>query len=334
MTLSVRSFAAALAAALVTIVPAAPRAQALVGPPDPEVRAVIDAFVAAITSGQADQFEAVAQQRFAPEVLARGTPQTRRAMAERIKTDYGTLTVQGVRILDGVTTIDVRGSTGLAGRFELSLDPAAPHRITRVAILDGDGPGPQGPPAPVRPDMTPAAMTAALDGFVAPHVADDTFAGVVIIAKNGEPVVQKAYGLADRESGRAATVATRYSLGSINKLVTRTAIAQLLSAGKLALTDAIGTLLPDYPNPAAKVATVQQLLEHQGGIADFFGPAFDAADKTTFRANADYYRFVAPMPLRHDPGAKREYCNGCYIVLGAIVEKVTGMPYELSLIHI
>jgi CubicO group peptidase (beta-lactamase class C family) len=300
-----------------------------VGQPDPGVRATVDAFVAAITAGQADAYERMAQERYTPALLARTTPEVRRQMLERLRSDFGTMSVQGVRVTDGQVVIGIRGSTGAQGRFELALEPPPSNKISRVGVLLGDGgdrPGP--PPAPIRGDMTPAELTAAVDAFVAPKVAADAFAGVVVIAKDGAPIVQRAYGLADREGGRAATLETRYNLGSINKLVTKTAIGQLVAAGKLALTDTIGTLLPDYPNPAAKPATVQQLLEHQGGVADFFGPAFDAADKTRFRSNADYYRFVAPMPLRHEPGARREYCNGCYIVLGAIVEKVSGMTYE------
>jgi D-alanyl-D-alanine carboxypeptidase len=121
---------------------------------------------------------------------------------------------------------------------------------------------------------------------------------------------------------------TRFNLGSINKLFTKVAIGQLVAAGTLALTDTVGALLPDYPDSPARRATVDQLLGHRGGIADFFGPAFNAAPKAQFRANADYYRFVAAQPVRFEPGARQEYCNGCYIVLGAIVERASGMPYE------
>jgi CubicO group peptidase (beta-lactamase class C family) len=315
-------------ASLATVRPAGQQLQTM-GQPDPAIRATVDAFVAAVTAGQADAYERMAQERYAPALLARTTPEARRQLLERLRADFGTMTVLGVRVTDGQVSIGVRSSTGTEGHFELALEPPPSDRIARVGLLVGDAgdrPGP--PPAPIRPDMTAEAMAQAIDAFVAPKVTADTFAGVILIAKEGMPIVRRAYGLADREAGRAATLETRYNLGSINKLVTKVAIGQLLAAGKLALTDTVGALLPDYPNPAAKPATIQQLLEHQGGVADFFGPAFDAADKTRFRSNADYYRFVAPMPLRHEPGARREYCNGCYIVLGAIVEKLSGMAYE------
>jgi D-alanyl-D-alanine carboxypeptidase len=141
-------------------------------------------------------------------------------------------------------------------------------------------------------------------------------------------VYQRAFGLADRERKIPATPSTRFQLGSVNKMFTKTAIGQLVAARALALTDTIGHLLPDYPNAEARAATVDQLLNHQAGIADFFGPAFDAASKTQFRSNADYYRFVAAQAPLFAPGARREYCNGCYIVLGAIIERVSGVRYE------
>ena len=120
----------------------------------------------------------------------------------------------------------------------------------------------------------------------------------------------------------------RFNLASIGKAFTKTAIGQLVGQGKLALTDTVGTLLPDYPNPNGKAATIEELLNHTGGVADFFGERFDAADKSQFRSNADYFRFVAPEPLLFEPGTRTQYCNGCYIVLGQIIEKVSGETYE------
>jgi CubicO group peptidase (beta-lactamase class C family) len=176
--------------------------------------------------------------------------------------------------------------------------------------------------------MTPAQVNAALDDYLAPMAKADDFAGVVLVAREGVPVYQRTYGLADRGTRTPISAKTRFNLGSINKIFTKTAIGQLIAAGKLSLTDTVGALLPDYPNPKARAATVDQLLTHRGGVADFFNPEFDQAPKTRFRSNADYYRFVAPLPLTFEPGTKTAYCNGCYVVLGAIIERVSGIRYE------
>jgi D-alanyl-D-alanine carboxypeptidase len=301
--------------------------------PDPHVRAHVDAFVAALTSGSAERFEAMAREHFAPDAYARRTPDDRRQLVERLRADFGTLSVSRVEAsATGKVTLQVRGSTTLDARVELTLETAAPYRITSVAIAvggpgDEKGPG-DAPPAPVVPSMTPAQLSAALDGYLTPMAASDAFAGVVLVARDGAAVYERPFGLADRATKAAITPATRFNLGSINKIFTKTAIAQLVAQGRLAITDTIGKLLSDYPNAQAKAATIDQLLNHRAGISDFFVPEFDREPKSRFRSNADYYKFVAPRPLLFEPGTKTEYCNGCYVVLGAIIERVSGIRYE------
>jgi CubicO group peptidase (beta-lactamase class C family) len=291
----------------------------------------IDAFFKALSGGDADAFEAMAREHFQPEMLARRTPADRRQMVERLRGDFGPMTLERVeRRPDGTATLAVRGATGLRGTIELTLEPPPAERIVRIGIEVGDaGPRDGAPPPPeIGAAMGGAELARALDAYLTPLVASDAFSGVVLVAKAGVPVYEKAFGLADRNRGAANTPATRFSIGSINKIFTRTAILQLAAAGRLTLTDTLGTLLPDYPQETSRAATVEQLLNHQGGIADFFGPAFDAAPKSGFRSNADYYRLVGSLPPLFAPGARRQYCNGCYIVLGAIVEKVSGQRYE------
>ena len=107
-----------------------------------------------------------------------------------------------------------------------------------------------------------------------------------------------------------------------------TALGKLIQAGELKTTDTLGALLPDYPNADAKPTTLDQLLHFQVGIADFFGERFAQTPKDRFQSNHDYYLFVAPQPLTFKPGEKTEYCNGCFVVLGEIIARVTGVPYE------
>jgi CubicO group peptidase (beta-lactamase class C family) len=176
--------------------------------------------------------------------------------------------------------------------------------------------------------MAPDEIARQLDGFFTKLAADEVFSGVALAAKNGEPVFFKAYGYADREKKIANTTRTRFNLGSINKAFTQVAVRQLIREGKLSLADTLGKFFPDYPQAASRAATVDQLLNHRAGIADFFGPQFNAAPKSQFASNADYFKFVSSLPPLFAPGERNQYCNGCYITLGAIVEKVSGMPYE------
>ena len=185
-----------------------------------------------------------------------------------------------------------------------------------------------GPPAPVDRSMTSADIESRLDGYFTKLTADDAFSGVALVARNGVPVFFKAYGLADREKKIPNNIRTRFNLGSINKAFTQVAIRQLVAAGKLAMSDTLGKFFPDYPQTISRSATVEQLLTMRGGLADFFGEAFNRAPKSQFASNADYFKFVSSQPPLFSPGERNQYCNGCYIALGAIVEKVSGMPYE------
>jgi CubicO group peptidase (beta-lactamase class C family) len=286
----------------------------------------------ALAAGDPARFERMAQESFDSALLARRTPNERRATLERLHREFGTLTLERIQSVGPDTlALFIKGATGLPGRLDLTLTQAPPFKVTRMAIEVGGPPeaseAPEGPP-PINAGMSPADLTMALDAYLAAKATDGTFSGVVAIAKDGVTVFERAYGLADRERGVKVTPTTAFNLASIGKAFTKTAIGQLVSQGKLALTDTIGKVLPDYPNPAARRATIEQLLTHEAGIANFFGPAFDAAPKTRFASNADYYAFVAPQPLLFEPGTKREYCNGCYVVLGQIIERVSGMKYE------
>jgi len=294
-------------------------------------KARVDAFFAALSAGDPARFEAMAQANFDPAMLARRTPEDRRQMVERVKADFGQMRLTSVeRRPDGPVQLKVSGSTGLRGTIELTLGPAPDERIMRMGIQVGEAgeAGDQPKPPDINGRMDAAALAEGLDAYLAPRAASGEFSGVVLVAREGVPVYEKAFGLADRAESRPNTSSTRFSIGSINKIFTKTAVAQLVSKGAMKLSDTLGALLPDYPNATSRSATVEQLLEHQAGISDFFGPAFTAAAKDQFRSNADYYRFVGSQPPAFAPGARREYCNGCYIVLGAIVEKVSGMPYE------
>ena len=184
------------------------------------------------------------------------------------------------------------------------------------------------PAPPITAAQDETARTKALDGYLSGLATEDRFAGVVLLAREGVVVFERAYGLADRAHNVANSTVTRFNLASVNKQFTIAALDLLMADGKLKAGDTVGALLPDYPNPQGRKATVEQLLGHRGGISDFFGDDFAAASPGRFRSNADYFNFVAPRPVYFEPGAQQRYCNGCYIVLGEIVSKLAGMPYE------
>jgi CubicO group peptidase (beta-lactamase class C family) len=212
----------------------------------------------------------------------------------------------------------------------VGIDAGAPPKIVdftpEFPAPAADRSGPAGPP--VDASLTAGEIDRRLDGYFTRLAADDVFSGVALVARNGVPVFYRAYGFADRDRKIPNTTSTRFNLGSINKTFTQAAIRQLVQAAKLSMTDTLGKFFPDYPQPVTRGATIEQLLTHRAGVADFFGSDFNNAPKSGFASNADYFSFVSARPPLFAPGERNQYCNGCYIALGAIVEKVSGMPYE------
>ncbi|HTK95591.1 MAG TPA: serine hydrolase domain-containing protein, partial [Terriglobales bacterium] len=106
------------------------------------------------------------------------------------------------------------------------------------------------------------------------------------------------------------------------------AIDQLVAAGKLSLDDKLGKFLPDYPNQEAREkVTVKQLVDMTSGIGDFFGERYMQTPKEKLRSLADYLPLFADKPLLFPPGTQERYSNGGYVVLGLIIEKVSGQSY-------
>jgi D-alanyl-D-alanine carboxypeptidase len=176
--------------------------------------------------------------------------------------------------------------------------------------------------------MSAVEVAAALGKELQAEAAADTFSGVVLLAKDGKAIFRQAYGMADLGLKVPNNPETKFNLGSINKMFTRTAVEQLALDGKLAFEDTIAKWLPDYPDKdvAAKV-TVRQLLDMRSGLGDFFGPAFHDAAKDRFLTPRDYFPLFTGKPLLFAPGSEQRYSNAGYLVLGAIVEAASGQSY-------
>jgi CubicO group peptidase (beta-lactamase class C family) len=302
------------------------------GPP-PEIRALFDEFTKAFNSGSAESWEAFTQARFAPALLQKRTREQRADMYRQLVEDFGTIAIERVQRQGPSAPLDlhVKGTNG-NGVISLTIEEGASVRIIGLGVEGGDRggrePAPGVPPVPVDGTLSSDEINRRLDGYFTKLAADNIFSGVALVARNGVPVFVKAFGMADREKQIPNTIRTRFNIGSINKEFTQTAIRQLVRDGKLSPDDTLGKFFPDYPQAASRSATVQQLLSHRGGLADFFGPEFNKTPKDRFASNAAYFQFVGKQPPLFAPGERNQYCNGCYIALGAIVEKVSGTPYE------
>lgn len=190
---------------------------------------------------------------------------------------------------------------------------------------------------PTAPDAAPLAAVAmgeaelvrAIEGRLQRLAAADRFSGAVLVAKGERILVHAAHGHADQAFAAANRIDTKFNLGSMNKMFTAVAIGQLVEAGKLSFADTLAAVLPDYPNLAfARGATIGHLLSHTSGIGGtIFPPAlFERRDR--YKRPADYVPLFADEPPEFPPGARFSYANQGFMVLGLVIERVSGEDYD------
>ena len=156
----------------------------------------------------------------------------------------------------------------------------------------------------------------------------DGFSGTVLIAKDGVPILRKAYGYANRSFNVPNQIDTKFNLGSMNKMFTATAVMQLVEQGKISLDGKIIDYVPDYPNKdVATKVTIHQLLTHTSGLGNYWTEEYMRSSKDLFREVGDYIPLFVNDELLFEPGSRFSYSNAGFMVLGFIIEKVTGENY-------
>jgi CubicO group peptidase (beta-lactamase class C family) len=220
-----------------------------------------------------------------------------------------------------VALVQERASDQMA-RLTLEVEAAETHRITSIEL--------RAIPRPAEfalPHLSQSELIVAVRKKLQGEVAADHFSGAVLVEKNGKPIFSEADGLADREHKAPNTLKTRFRIGSMNKMFTAVSILQLVQAGRLGLNDPLGRYIADYPNKdVASKVQIQHLLTHTGGTGDIFGPEFDA-HRLELRTLDDYVKLYGKRDLKFEPGSKWEYSNYGFILLGVIIEKVSGQSY-------
>jgi D-alanyl-D-alanine carboxypeptidase len=164
--------------------------------------------------------------------------------------------------------------------------------------------------------------------LITPYVEADLFAGGILVAQNGAPLLQRGFGLANREWNVPHSVTGKFRLGSLTKQFTATAILQLMEQGRLALDDKVAQHLPDAPTAWADVSLFH-LLTHTSGIPSYTSlPHFFAQEARRDRSPRELIALTESMALDFPPGSAFKYNNGGYVILGRIIEILTCRSYE------
>jgi CubicO group peptidase (beta-lactamase class C family) len=155
------------------------------------------------------------------------------------------------------------------------------------------------------------------------------FNGAALVSDHGKVIYKKGVGLANMEWSIPNEPDTKFRLGSITKQFTATLILQLVEQGKIKLDGKVSDYLPDYRKDTGSRMTIHNLLSHTSGVPNYTATSgfFENVSRNPFKVE-DFVKKYASGDLEFEPGAKFNYSNSGYFLLGAIIEKITGKPYE------
>lgn len=288
----------------------------------------VAAYIKAFNSGDAALMSEFQNNNLTAAALQRRTDAERQQMYQQIYSTLGGLELKRVmEVTNDAITVLFLAKTKMWATLSFEIETQPSHKITGIGFEVDSNPPPDAESASSKP-KTDAELISTVSDYLDKQAQADEFSGVVLVAKSGQPIFHKAYGLANKTYNAPNQLDTRFNLGSINKIFTKVAIAQLAGQGKLAFNDPIQKYLPDYPNrDAATKVTIQHLLNMSSGIGDFFNEKYDATPKNKIRSLKDYLPLFVNEPLEFEPGTRRRYSNGGYIVLGALIEALSSQDY-------
>ncbi|HUL45393.1 MAG TPA: serine hydrolase domain-containing protein [Bacteroidota bacterium] len=262
-------------------------------------------------------------QHVSKEGLSERSAEARVTRTQMFWTDVKSLTpVRVAGTTDNSISVIARNGRGEPLTLTFQFDNNAEHTLAGLGVEMGEQQPVSGPP------LSRKAFLDDVKKYLDKQYREQAFSGVVLMQRGKDVLIRQACGDAEKRFHIPNRPDTKFNIGSINKFFTRVAIGQLLESGRLSLEDPVGKILPDYPNAeVSRKVHVQQLLTMQSGMGDIFGDKFDYVAKDKIRTLQDYLPLFVNDSLRFEPGTDQKYSNAGFIVLGLIIEKLSGEDY-------
>ena len=300
--------------------------KAAVQTPGTPAGGILAGWLKALGTGKPDAVQRFIAENYSDDVLARASAQQRAAGGIRLcQINGGAPELARIESSSAHELVALLQFPATESWFRVSVKvaPEPPHTVTQWSVDSHSPPDPGN-----AKQLSDEEIAARAEAYVAKLVAADLFSGSVLVAHDGKPIFCRAYGLASRAHGVPNRTDTKFNLGSMNKMFTAVAVAQLAEKGRLAFTDSVGKHLPDYPNgEVAEKVTLHHLLTHTSGVGDYFDDKYVEAAKDRFRTVRDFFPLFVDKPLEFEPGSRFRYSNGGFMILGAVIEKVSGQSY-------
>ncbi|MGD9723627.1 MAG: serine hydrolase domain-containing protein [Pirellulales bacterium] len=284
-------------------------------------------FVGLLDSGSVAEFKKYATENFAPDFL-NGVPMERHLdfflMTHNLTRGVEFHSIQNASP-NQVTALAKSKLTGRWLALTVRVEPKPPHRIT------GLGSNLPKPPADAQPQIkrTDEQIQAEMQTLMQKLADADVFSGTVLLARDGEPIFQGAYGLANKDFNVPNRIDTKFNLGSMNKMFTAVAVAQLVERGKLSFEDPLSKFLPNFPDAeAAKKIKIKHLLSHTAGLGGYFSKPWQDSSRALYRTVDDQMkRAAADERLLFEPGTRHRYSNTGMLVAGKVIEIAAAQDY-------
>lgn len=282
-------------------------------------------FVGVVSSGDRAAIEAYANANFGEQMTARiPKPQVINFLLSVYDGSRG-WDVNGVQE-SKPTSVTLLLKNKLTGEWEalfVGVEDTEPYKIAAIGFRNPK------PPASEAKVLSPKEIDAEMKGYLKRLVDANVFSGTVLLAKDGKPIFTGAYGIANRDFDAPVKLDTKFNLGSMNKMFTAVAIAQLVEKGKLSFDDPLSKFIPDFPDAeSAQKIKIKHLLSHTAGLGGYFTRRYQDTSRANLRTVDDMMALAKQdEKLLFEPGTKWQYSNTGMLVLGKVIEIVSGQSY-------
>jgi CubicO group peptidase (beta-lactamase class C family) len=286
--------------------------------PSTPAGSALAAWLEAYNTGDSVRIAATLARLYTAEALARRPAAERAGGVMGWRREYGGFEPARIdSVQSGMIVVTVRESlTRGWGMLFVEVDSASPAKVTGVSLI----------PFVEPPDWQSveraggeAALSERVSGLAEQLAATGAFRGVVLVTRGDQVLLHRGYGIpAD----------STFELASVSKMFTAAATLQLVEQGRLSTDATIGAVLPEYPQgPSAAQATIHHLLTMSSGIPDLFRSPRYRGRQDQFRTLRDHWPLFVESPLEFPPGTRWSYSNSNFMILGSVIEQVSGESF-------
>ncbi len=278
-----------------------------------------------VTSGDRAAYKKFVEENFGPEFLQR--PMESHLGFFNIMHDQS----RGMDVIEvqdwepnAVVLLVKQKLSGLYDGLFVRVTPEVPYKITGIGLR------PAKVPQSAKRKLSAKQIEAELGAFIKKLSDADVFSGAVLLARDGNVIYKNAVGMANKDFAVPNKIDTKFNLGSMNKMFTGVAIAQLVEKGKLSYDDPLSKFIPDFPNAeAAKKIQIKHLLTHTSGLGGYFSRRYQEMSRERLRTVDDMMKMVREdeKEIAFEPGSRWRYSNTGMMVLGKVIEIVSGQSY-------